>query len=96
MLRQSLGPRQVPRENAECFLSIVRHTNVEQRYHQWGQLTHFYHTIVRRGPPSIFRQLHVVHFPCRRDKNMGTYDYIEWTCSQSLAVLERTISGLQA
>ena len=23
----------VPRENAECFLSIVRHTNAEQRYH---------------------------------------------------------------
>ena len=96
MLRQSLGPRRVPRENAECFLSIVRHTNVEQRYHQWGQLTHFYHTIVRRGPPSIFRQLHIVHFPCRRDKNMGTNDYTEWTCSQSLAVLERTISDLQA
>ena len=41
MLRQSQGPRRVPGEHAECFLSIVRHTNAEQRYHQWVQLTHF-------------------------------------------------------
>ena len=34
MLRQSEGPRRDPREHAECFLSIVRHTNAEQRYHQ--------------------------------------------------------------
>ena len=33
MLRQSEGPRQLPREHAECFLSIVGHTNAEQRYH---------------------------------------------------------------
>ena len=33
MLRQSQGPRRVPREHAECFLSIVRHMNGEQRYH---------------------------------------------------------------
>ena len=32
MLRQSQGPRRVPREHAECFLSIVRHTNAELRY----------------------------------------------------------------
>ena len=32
MLRQSQGPRRVSREHAECFLSIVRHTNAEQRY----------------------------------------------------------------
>ena len=96
MLRQSQRPRRVPREHAECFLSIVRHTNAEQRHHQWEQLTHFYHTIVRRGTPSIFRQLHVVHFPWGREKNMGTYGYTKWTCSQSLTVLERTISDLQA
>ena len=30
MLRQSQGPRRVPREHAECFLSIVRHTICEQ------------------------------------------------------------------
>ena len=96
MLRQNRGPRRIPREHAECFLSIVRHTNAEQRYISWRQLTHFYHTIVRRGPPSIFRQLHVVHFPCGRDKNMGTYCYTKWTCSQSLKVLERKISDLQA
>ena len=33
MLRQSQRPRQVSREHAECFLSIVRHTNAKQRYH---------------------------------------------------------------
>ena len=33
MLRQSQGPRRVPREHAECFLSLVGHTNAEQRYH---------------------------------------------------------------
>ena len=33
MLRQSQGPRRVPREYAECFLSIVGHTNAEQLYH---------------------------------------------------------------
>ena len=96
MLRQSQGPRRVPREHAECFLSIVCHTNAEQRYHQWGQLTHSYHTIVRRGHPSLFWQLHVLRFPCGREKNMGTYGYTKWTCSQSLTVLERTISDLQA
>ena len=32
MLRQNQGPKQVPREHAECFLSIVGHTNAEQRY----------------------------------------------------------------
>ena len=54
MLRQSQGPRRVPREHAECFLSLVGPTNAEQPYHLLGQLTHFYHTIVRRGrPPHI-------------------------------------------
>ena len=33
MLRQSQGPRRVSREHAECFLSIVGHTNAEQHYH---------------------------------------------------------------
>ena len=56
---------------------------------------HFYHTIVRRGPPSLSRQLHVERFPCGREKKMGTYRYTKWTCSQSLTVLERTISDLQ-
>ena len=31
MLRQSQGPRRVPREHAECFLSILVHPNAEQR-----------------------------------------------------------------
>ena len=47
-------------------------------------------------PPSLFRQLHVERFPCGREKNMGTYGYTKWTCSQSMTVLERTISDLQA
>ena len=54
MLRQSQGPRRVSREHVESFLSIIGHTNAEQRYHKWGQLTHFYRTIVRRGPPPHF------------------------------------------
>ena len=45
--------------------------------------------------PSLFWQLHVVRFPCGREKNMGTYGYTKWTCSQSLTVLDRTISDLQ-
>ena len=27
------NPRRIPREHAECFLSIVDHTNVEQQHH---------------------------------------------------------------
>ena len=60
MLRQSQGLRRVPIEQAECFLSIDGHTNAEQLYHLWGQLTQFYHTIVRRGPHLIFPAV-----PCR-------------------------------
>ena len=30
---KSQGPRRAPREHAECFLSIVGHTNAEQQYH---------------------------------------------------------------
>ena len=96
MLRQSQGPRRVPGEHAECFLSIVRHTNADQRYIQWRQLTHSYHTIARRDPLSLFRREHVVRFPCGREKNLGTFRYTKWTCSQSLTVLERIISDLQA
>ena len=33
MLRQSQGPRRVPREHAERFFSIVDQMNAEQRYH---------------------------------------------------------------
>ena len=47
-------------------------------------------------PSSLFRQLHVVRFPCGREKNVRTYGYTKWTCSQSLTVLELTISDLQA
>ena len=37
-IEKSQGPRQVLREHAECFLSIVRHTNAEQRYHYLGTI----------------------------------------------------------
>ena len=92
MLRQSQRPRRVPSKHAECFLSIVHRTNAEQRYHLWGQLTLFYHKIVRRGPPSLYRQLHVNKGNIRH----VTYGYTKWTCSQSLTVLERNISDLEA
>ena len=95
MLRQSQGTRRDPREHAECFLSIVHHTNAEQLYIKWSQLTHFYHTIAQRGPPSLFREIHVVRFHCGREKHMGTYRYTKWTCSQILTILERSVSNLQ-
>ena len=41
--------------------------------------------------PSLLRQLHVVRYPCGCQKNMGTYGYTNWTCSQGLTVLKRTI-----
>ena len=63
MMRQSQGPRRVPREHAECFLSIVGHTNVKQLYHKWVKLTSFYHTIVRRGPPLTFPAVTCRTFP---------------------------------
>ena len=63
MLRQSQGFRRVPREHAKSFLSIVYHTNAEQRYHKWGQLTHFYHTIVLRGPLLTFPAVTCRTFP---------------------------------
>ena len=54
MLRQSQEPRRVPREHAECFLSIVDHTNAEQRYHYWGQLTHFLpYNCTKMSPPHF-------------------------------------------
>ena len=46
--------------------------------------------------PSLFRQIHVVRFPCGREINMVTQGYTKWTCSQSLTILEKTISDLQA
>ena len=63
MLRQSQGPRRIPGEHAECFVSIFGHTNAEQRFHLWGQLTHFYHTIVRSGPPLTLPAVTCRTFP---------------------------------
>ena len=47
-------------------------------------------------PSSLFWLSHVVRFPCGREKNMGTHGYTKWKLSQSLTVLDRTISDLQA
>ena len=70
-LWQGLWPRQVTIEHAECILSIVHHTNAEQRYHWWGQLTHFYHTIVRRGPPLSFPEVTCCTFSLWTCENHG-------------------------
>ena len=96
ILRQIQAPRLVSRERAESCLSIVRRMNAKQRYHQWGQLTHFYCTIARRRPPSPFRQSRVLRFPCGREEIMGISHYTISTRSQSLTVVERTISDLRA
>ena len=53
MLKQSQGSRQVSRERAKCFLSILRHTNAEQGYHKCGQLAHLNCTSVQRGTLSF-------------------------------------------
>ena len=53
MLRQSQGPRWDPREHAECFLSIVRHTNAEQRYIEWRQLTTSTIQLYKEVPPHF-------------------------------------------
>ena len=70
ILRQSQGTRQDRREHAECFLSIVDHTNAEQRYREWGQLTHFNRTIVQRGPPLTYPAVTCRTFPlCTLEKD---------------------------
>ena len=48
------------------------------------------------GSPSPFRQSRVVRFPCLREENMAMYHYTKSTRSQSLTVVERTISDLRA
>ena len=51
--------------------------------------------LLEEVPRSLYRQIRVVPFPCGCEKNMGTYGYTKWTCSQSLTVLYCTISDLQ-
>ena len=48
------------------------------------------------GSHSPFRQSRVVRFPCGREENMAMYYYTKFTRSQSLKVVERTISDLRA
>ena len=96
ILRQIQALRKVSRERAESCLSIAHGTNDEQKYHQWRQLTQFNCPIARRHSPSPFRHSRDLHFPCRREKSMRMYHYIKPTCSQSLTVVERTISDLRA
>ena len=47
------------------------------------------------GSPSPFRQARVVRFSCGREENMAMYHYTKSTRSQSLTVVERTISDLE-
>ena len=48
------------------------------------------------GSPSTFQQARVVRYPCGREENMAMYHYTKSTRSQSLTVVERTISDLRA
>ena len=48
------------------------------------------------GSPSPLRQSRVVRYPSGRDENMVMYHYTKSTGSQSLTVVERTISELRA
>ena len=73
----------VTRTLSNCTINVDnQHTSTIQLYEE--------------VPPSLIRQLHVVCFPYGHEKNMGTYGYTKWTCSQSSTVIERTISDLQA
>ena len=47
------------------------------------------------GFSSPFRQSRVVRFPCELEENMAMYHYTKSTRSQSLTVVERTISDLE-
>ena len=48
------------------------------------------------GSLSPFRQSRVVRFPCGREESMAMYHYTKSTRSQSLTVVERTISDVRA
>ena len=74
----------------------MRRTNDEQRYHKWGAINTFSLYNCTEGTPSPFRQLRVVRFTCERDENTAMYKYTKSTRSQSLTVVERTISDLRA
>ena len=95
-MKQSQTSRPVPREHANHFFSIVRHTNAEKMYHQCGQLTHFHCTIVRRGPPHLAGQSHVARFPRGRVKSKEMYPYTRSTWSQTVKVVQHTVFYVQA
>ena len=95
MLKQCQRSRSISREHANHFLSAVRHTNAEKRYHQCGQLTHFHCTIVWEGSPSPCRQSHVVRFPCGRVKSIEMYPYTRSTWSQTLTVVQHPVFDVQ-
>ena len=96
MLKQSHTSRPVSREHANHFLSIVRHTNAEKRYHQRGQLTHFNCTIVRRAPPHLAGSHMSYCFPRGRVKIIEMYPYTRSTWSQTLTVVQHTVFDVQA
>ena len=54
MLRQSQGPRRVPREHAECFLNIVGHTNAEATVPLMGAINALLpYNCTKRSPPHF-------------------------------------------
>ena len=54
MLTQSQGLRRISREHTECFLSIVRHTNAEQRYQLMGAINALLpYNCTKRTPPHL-------------------------------------------
>ena len=61
-----------------------------------GRINHIYHIVVWRGPPFTFLAVTCLTFPLWTWGKHGKYGYTKWMCSQSLTVLERTISDLQA
>ena len=63
---------------------VHRNSSLRPSLIKQSLLDSLYHTIVRRGPLSLFRQLHVVRFPCGREKSMGTYRYNYWEITKSI------------
>ena len=96
MLKQSQRSRPVSREHANHFLSIVRHTNAEKKYHQCGQLTHFHCTIVRKDPPHLAGSHMSYVSPCDRVKSIEMYPYTRSTWSRTLTVVQHTVFDVQA
>ena len=95
MLKQSHTSRPVSREHANHFLSIVRHTNAEKRYHRmWATNTLPLYNCTEWSP-SPWRQSHVVRFHRRRVKSIEMYPFTRSTWSQTLTVVQHTVFDVQ-